>query len=117
MLVADLKAAAFGEPGGERDQRAAQAELVERLRTQAARDVAHLLRTLPRRLLHLGDGRLQLGRRRTGEAVELEHDPGQRLPELVVQLAREPPPLALLGCQRSQRAAPDARARAGRACR
>ena len=98
--VPHLQPAVLGEAGGERDQSAAQAELVERLGTQTTGDVAHLLRALARRLAHLGDGVLQLGRRGTAEAVELQDDPGQRLPELVVQLASEPATLALLRGQR-----------------
>jgi hypothetical protein len=105
-LVAHLQAAVLGEAGRERDQRAAQAELVERLRAQAARDVPQLLGAFARELLDVGDRRVELGRRRPPQAVELQDDPGQRLSELVVQLAREPAPLALLRGQRARRALP-----------
>ena len=58
-LVAHAQPAALREPGGQRRQRAAQPELVERLRPQPARDVARLLDRAARGLLHLLDRRLQ----------------------------------------------------------
>ena len=38
---------------------------------------------------------------RRSSVLELEHDAGQRLPDLVVQLARHPAPLLLLGVERA----------------
>ena len=49
------RAAAVRRLRGERDQRAAQPELVERLRPQAARDLAHVLHAGAGRLLQLLD--------------------------------------------------------------
>ena len=39
-----------------------------------------------------------------GDAAELQHDPGQRLPDAVVELLRDPQPLALLRGQRAAHA-------------
>ena len=84
------RARAVGDLRGERDERRAQPELVQRLRPQPAGDLAHVLHAAPRRLLRLADAGVQLRRRPALERLELEHDAGQRLADLVVQLAGEP---------------------------
>jgi hypothetical protein len=99
-LVAHRQAAVLREAGGERDQGAAQAELVQRLRAQPAGKVPHLLGALPRGLLHLLHGRLKLRWRATSQPVELEHHSGQGLSQLIVEFARQPASLPLLGGQR-----------------
>ena len=81
-----------------------QPEIVERLGAQPARDLAHLLEALAHRLARLLDlaahRRLRVERR----PLELQDDRGQRLADLVVQLARDPRALTLLRRQRPPRA-------------
>ena len=103
--------------GAQRAQRALQAEVVEHLGAQLAGDAAHVVEAVAHGLA----GRDELGgvvlAGARGRVLELEHDAGEDLADLVVQLARDPLALGLLG-----RAAPGARSRgarsrAGRACR
>ena len=97
----DAQAAVLGELGAERDERRAQPEVVERLRPQPAHEVAHLLDAGARGRLERAQLGLQLLGRAALERLELQHDAGQRLPDLVVQLARHPPPLLLLRVERA----------------
>ena len=100
----DAQAAVLGQLGAERDERGAQAEVVERLRAQPPHELADLLDGRARRRLERAQRRAQLVGRRALERLELEHDAGQRLADLVVQLARHPPALLLLGVERAPRA-------------
>ena len=95
----DAKPGSVGHLRSQRDQRAAQPELVESLRAQAARDLAHVLHAGPSALLYLHDRLLKCRRRRALESLQLQHDAGKGLADLVVQLAREPSTFALLGRQ------------------
>ena len=70
---------------------------------QVARDRAHLLERRPRRLARLADPLRRLPGDARLRAVELQQHRGQRLPDLVVQLARDPQPLVLLSAQRPSR--------------
>ena len=94
----------LGELGAERDERGAQAEVVERLRAQPAHEVAHLLDAGARGASSERSSARSSSGARALERLELEHDAGQRLADLVVQLARHPPPLVLLRVERAARA-------------
>ena len=85
----------------EHEQRARQPEVVERLRPQPARDPAHLLEAAACGLLrldHAGTGQVVDVAR---HAAELQHDARQALPDAVVELLRDPQPLALLRGERA----------------
>ena len=96
-LVADAQPGALSDAGSERDERAAQAELLERAGSQATGDLADVLDARPRGELDLCEVGVELGRDAAGEAVELEANAGEYLAELVVGLARGAAPLAFLG--------------------
>ena len=100
-LVADPKSGALFDAGSERDQRAAQAELLERAGSQATGDLADILDARSHGELDLCEIGIELGRDPTGEAVELEANAGEYLAELVVELARETATLAFLGGERA----------------
>ena len=99
-LALDAQAVVGGRRGAQRAQRALQAEVVEHLGAQLAGDAAHVVEAAAHGLA--GRGEL----RRVGLAgplrrvLELEHDAGEDLADLVVQLARDPLALGLLGQQR-----------------
>ena len=80
-----------------RSSAALEAEVVERLRTELDREPAYVLQRRHDELAQLGGGGvallLVLG---LLDGLQPEQDRRQRLPRLVVQLAREPPPLELL---------------------
>ena len=83
----------------ERDQGVDQAEVVECLGSQPARDAAHVVDALPGRLCDLLERRLAVRGRGVGCALGLHCHRGQLLPELVVQLARDARTLLFLGGQ------------------
>lgn len=95
--MADAQSGALFDAGGERDERAAQAELLERAGSQATRDLAHFLDAPARGELYLRDIVVELGRDAAREAVELQPDAGEDLPEFVVKLTGEAASLAFLG--------------------
>ena len=95
---------------------AAEPEVVERLRAQPAGDVAHLLEAVADRLARLGDLR-PAGAAGARGGVELEQDGRQQLPDLVVELAGDAPPLALLRRERPPRGLRVARPPGDPACR
>jgi hypothetical protein len=87
----------------ERDQRVHEAEVVERLRSQLAGDASYLVETLSDRV---GDP-AQGVRRKLGIAVRgplgLDGHGSECLPNLVVELPRDPQPLGLLCGERGAR--------------
>src|SRR6185437_2397118 len=93
----DVQAARLDDRRAECDQRAPQAELVEHLGSQAAGDRPDVLGAAAG---GLADG-LELDpdvlRRATRDRLAAQEEPGERLADLVVQLARDPLPLRLLG--------------------
>jgi hypothetical protein len=95
--VPDAHSGALLDARGECDERAAQAELLQRSGSQATRDLAEVLDALSRGELDLCEVGVELGWDASGEAVELEADAGEDLAELVVQLAGEAASLAFLG--------------------
>jgi hypothetical protein len=68
--------------------------------------IAHVLDPAPCGLLRVDHPVLQLLGGAPLQRLELEHDAGQRLTDLVVQLTREPAPLTLLGGERAAPTAP-----------
>ena len=88
-----------------RDRRC-QAEVVERGRAQLAGEREQLAHRLVGERLGLGQFRLQLRRRRLARRLEPQQQPGQRLVDLVVEVAGDPRPLLLLGLQRRGPGAP-----------
>ena len=92
------------EPARQRGERAVQAELLQRVGAQPARDPPHLLGAVTRGLAQLLELVAQLLGDARGEPFDLQHHAGQRLADLVVQLARDPPALGLLDRQRLARA-------------
>jgi hypothetical protein len=88
------------EADRERDERCPQPELVERRWPQALRDLPYRLHPLAHGVLDLGHVRSPPGCDGGAQAFELQHDPSQQLAQLVVQLARKPRPLSLLGTKR-----------------
>ena len=98
----DVELGVLGDALAEHEQRARQPEVVERLRPQPAGDPAHLLEAAARGLLRLQDARRGHGVGHVaGDAAELQHDAGQRLADAVVELLRDPQPLALLRRERA----------------
>lgn len=83
-------------------QRARQAQVVQRVRSQAVRDRTHLLERPAHRFARLAQACRIAGP--TGGGVELEHHRRERLAHLVVQLARHPASLPLGGRERPARA-------------
>ena len=85
------------ERRGEALERRRQAEVVECRRPKLDRQAAHVLQRLHDELAQGGLGALGvLVAVGPANRLQPEEDRGQRLPRLVVQLAREPPPLELL---------------------
>ena len=113
----DLELGVLGDALAEHAQRARQAEVVERLRPQHARDPAHLLEAAAGRLLRLQHALARRLGHVARDAAELQHDAGQRLPDAVVELLRDAQPLALLRGQRAARRCRGARPPAARASR
>ena len=99
--VADAQFGALFDARGERDERAAQAELFEGAGSQAACDLAQVLDALARGELDLGEVGVELGRHAAGEAIELEAHTGEDLAELVMELASEAAARAFLGGERA----------------
>ena len=81
-----------------------QPEILERFGAQPACDPAHLLGAMASGLAKLVELVSELVRDLAGQSFDLEHDAGERLADLVVQLARDPLALALLDEQRPARA-------------
>jgi hypothetical protein len=99
LLRADARA--------ERDQRVDKAEIVERLRPQLARDAAHLVEAVADRVGDAGQLLLRELWIAVGRSFGQQHDRGESLPDLVVQLAGDSRPLGLLrGERRPRRLAP-----------
>jgi nucleotide-binding universal stress UspA family protein len=99
-----MQAGLPAERAGQRCQRGLQPELVERLRPQPSRDAADVLGAAPCLLAQLLEIDAERRRATAGNGLAAQHEPGERLPDLIVQLAGDPPALALLGAQRPQRA-------------
>src|SRR5688572_25829930 len=100
-MSADLDLRLLAERCGERRERALEAQILERLGPQPARDAADLLRAVTCGLAQLVELIAELVGDRGGQTLDLKHHAGQRLADLVVELARDPTPLALLHEQRA----------------
>src|SRR5690348_17742030 len=98
-----LEAADARLPVEMRAQRRDQAEVVELQRPQAERELAHALERVARGVDALAD--LPRQRRAAGahRGLELDLERGQRLPDVVVQVAREPPALFFLDLEEAAR--------------
>ena len=83
-----------------------QAEVVERRRPQLAGEREQLPHRLVGERLGLGELRLELRRRRLAHRLEPQQQAGQRLVDLVVEVAGDPRPLLLLGAQGGRPGAP-----------
>ena len=81
-----------------------QPEFVERLRPQSAHDLADVFHAGAGRFLEFLDRVMHRGWGGAFEPLELQHDAGEGLADLVVQLACEPHALVLLGGQRASTA-------------
>src|SRR5215211_6576364 len=99
----DLDPGPIGDRRAQRQQRALQPELVERFGAQALGDHPHVLRARARRLAKLLEIAAQLRGCPARERLAAQHQSGEDLSDLVMQLARDPPALALLGGERSAR--------------
>ena len=105
----DVEPRTARDVGAQRGDRAGQSEVVERHRAQLVADPPQILEALARQLLRVGQ-RLGLLRRDPGlHPLQLEHDSGQILPDLVMQLLRDPPALRLLCKQHAAGARPPLR--------
>ena len=95
---------AVRDAGAQRDQRVHETEIVERLRAQLARDPTYLVEAFADRMGDDGPERLRglLGVP-FGGSLCLDRHRGERLPDFVVQLARHPQALRLLGGERRPR--------------
>jgi hypothetical protein len=97
----DEHAALPREARRQRVERARQTELHERVGPQVAGDPAHVLERAPGALARL----LEVGLVGSPDRlIDLQQDAGQRLAELVVQLAGQPAPLGLLSPHGAARA-------------
>ena len=92
----DADARLLAEAGDERRERADEPQVVERLRTQLAGDVTDVVEALTRRVLRFHDIGLEFGGSPVREPLEQQHDSGERLADLVVELARDSLPFRLL---------------------
>ena len=97
----DLELGVLRDPLAEDAQRARQAEVVERLRPQHARDPAHLLEAVARGLLRLEHPLAVRLRHVARGAAELQDDARQRLPDPVMELLGDAQALALLRGERT----------------
>ena len=97
----DLHPRATTELGCQLGERAAEAQLVEQLRTQLARDPAHLLEHPAHDLLQLRELVPTIIGDRVHEGGEPEQHPGQTLSDLVVQSLRDAESLRLLRLERA----------------
>ena len=102
-VAGDRDPGAVGDRRAQCQQRALQPELVERLGAQALGDHAHVLRAAARGLAKLLEVAAQLRGRPARERLAAQHQAGEDLADLVMQLARDPPALALLGGERPAR--------------
>src|SRR3954469_6492057 len=82
-----------------RAQRGGEAEVVELWRPQAEREVTHALEGMLHGLDTLGDAPVQLRIGRALQRLQLDLQRRQRLPDVVVQVAREARALLLLHFQ------------------
>ena len=106
-----------GELGGERAQRAGQAQILEHVRAEPAGDLAHLVEAGPDQSPAPCAARRAARRRAVDGPPQAQQHRGQALPDLVVQFLGDALPLPLLGRQRPARRSRRARPPAGRACR
>ena len=90
---------AAAEVGDERAQRGREAVVVEGGRAQLAGEAQQLLHRLGRDRLGLAQLGAQVGRRVLGARLQAQEHAGQRLVGLVVEVARDPCALALLGLE------------------
>ena len=89
---------------GVRAQRRGQPEVVELRRAQAERELAHALERVLHGIDDLVDARAQRRARRPGaRATQLDLQRGERLTDVVVQIAREPLALLLLHLEQAPR--------------
>ena len=102
-VAGDRDPGAIGDRRAQRQQRALQPELVEGFGAQTLGDHSHVLRAPARRLAKLLEIAAQLRGRPARERLAAQHQAGEDLPDLVMQLARDPPALALLGGERPAR--------------
>ena len=102
-VAGDLDPGAIGDRRAQRQQRALQPELVERFGAQPLGDHPHVLRAPARRLAKLLEIAAQLRGCPARERLAAQHQSGEDLSDLVMQLARDPSALALLGGERSAR--------------
>jgi hypothetical protein len=94
----DADAALVREPARKLGEGADQAEVLEHLRAQLARDPPHLLERLAHGARSL-DGATLLGVTAAGERVELEQHSGQNLSDLVVQAPGDARPVPTPGAE------------------
>ena len=87
------------EPAREGGERAEQAELLQGVRAAAGERSGDLLGAVPCGLAQLLELIAQLVRDTGGEPFDLQHHPGQRLADFVVQLRGDPLALRLLDRQ------------------
>ena len=108
-VAGDPNRRAPGDRVRQRRKRGGQAQVVERLRPQALRDLPYRLERPAQILASRGHLVPSHPGARTCRLLELEHDRSQSLADLVVQLARDPQALPLLRGQRSTGALPPLR--------
>jgi hypothetical protein len=105
--MADRNGRLLRHAPGEAAQGAGEPEVVEQLRPKAAADLLpHRVERRPSGVLGLPETGAQRGRGVRVHPLQLEQHRGQHLADLVVQLARHPPPLVLLGGERPRGAQP-----------
>ena len=100
-MPVDADVRLLAECSGECRERALQPEVFERLGPELPGDSADVLGALAGRLAQLVELGPEVIRDPRGEAFDLEHHAGQRLADLVVELARDPASLTLLDEQRA----------------
>ena len=95
----NLEVAGLRDARAQRQQRALEAELIERFRAQPPGDQPDLLRRLAGALAESDDIRSNFLGRTPRERLPAQDQPGEELADLVVQLACDAPALCLLGRQ------------------
>jgi hypothetical protein len=95
-MSADVELRLLGDPSGQRAERALETEVLKRLRSQPTGDPANVLGASAGRFAQLFQLLPEVVGDRCRQALDLKHDSGEGLADLVVQLARNPASLGLL---------------------
>ena len=107
----------LADRGRKRGERALESQVLEGFGPQPAGDPTDVLGSLAGGLAQLVELFAQVFRDHRGQALDLQHHAGERLADLVVQLAGDPAAARPPGPSARGARSRAARTRAGRACR